>query len=82
MSSISTRTDWKGDTYEYSGSRTPYYLMRHRAERQQRKLIDFCEPYVEVGFDANQIQAELQHQGIKLIPLGSINSAINIILGA
>ena len=81
MSTIDTAINYKGEITSYTGNNKCYYLMQHRADIIQRELIDFIEPFVEVGFDAEQILQELHYQRRTLITLGQVNSIISIILG-
>lgn len=83
MSSIDTRTNYKGETFSYAESRgaRSYYTIQARADRIQRELIRFCEPMVECGFGAEQIRAELHMRGERLVTLGQIESVVSIIVG-
>ncbi len=81
MSSLNHQINYKGEHMPYTPRQNTHYWMRHSAQRQQRKLIDFCTPYVETGFDSIHIQAELHKQDQHLITLGAIESAISICIG-
>ena len=50
-------------------------------ENTNNSLKEFIEPFVEVGFDAQQIKEELGYAGLRLVPLGHIESIISIIVG-
>jgi len=81
MSTIDTCTNYKGEVTGYTPRHNSYYWMQHRADRIQDNLKAIITPYVEVGFDAQQIQQELHAQGERLVPTGQIESVISIILG-
>jgi len=58
-----------------------YHEMSHRKTSLMNELIATCEPYVECGFDAHQIQVDLAMTN-QYFSIRAINEAINIILGA
>ena len=74
--------NYKGEITSYTGSNRCYYLMQHRADSIHRELLAFIEPFVECGFDAEQIKAEMEYQGNKLVTLGQINAIIKELLEA
>ena len=81
MSTLDTCTNYKGEVTGYTPRKNSYYWMQHRADSIQSRLKRDIAPYVECGFDAQQIKEELAKHGQRLITIGQIESVISIILG-
>ena len=84
MSTLDNCTNYKGEVTGYTPRANSYYHIRHRSDRIQEELKEFCQPFVEVGFDAQQIRTEMQQHGnqrARLIGIGQLEAIISLILG-
>lgn len=58
------------------------YIIRHRYDRILSELRSVIEPYVEVGYDAQQIKDELRKLDSDcIVSLNNIETVISTILG-
>ena len=57
------------------------FIIRHRYDSILNELRSVVEPYVECGYDAQQIKDELRKQGSTLDSLNNINLVISTIIG-
>ncbi len=58
-----------------------YHVVQHHYDSILSNLRVLVEPYVEVGFDAQQIKQELHKQGHSLVLTHNIETVISTIIG-
>jgi len=73
--------NYKGEHVPYNGRGHRHYYVRHQYDSILSELRSLVEPFVEVGFDAQQIREELHKQGHTLVLTNNIETVISTILG-